>query len=131
LRGRFELEAPDNRNAFTLVGRLEERLGRPEGPDLRLTYDIVLESDELAISSANNIERYNIIGRIGYTVSRVGSPAVLTRGAVENFTSYSTTALTVGTLAAEEDARERLMILLADQIVAQLLATAGEWMPPR
>jgi LPS-assembly lipoprotein len=37
----------------------------------------------------------------------------------------------VGTLAAEEDARERLMILLADQIVAQLLATAGEWMPPR
>jgi LPS-assembly lipoprotein len=33
----------------------------------------------------------------------------------------------VAGLAAEEDAAQRLMRILADQIVSQLLATSGQW----
>ena len=46
------------------------------------------------------------------------------KGEVENFTAYSTTGSTVETLAAERDARERLMMILASQITARLYAQA-------
>jgi LPS-assembly lipoprotein len=45
----------------------------------------------------------------------------VTSGSVDNFTGYSATGTTVATLAAERDAQERLMTILADQIVTRLL----------
>ena len=52
----------------------------------------------------------------------------VTGGRVESFTSWSATGSTVAGLTAEEDARLRLMRILADQIVARLLATSGDWL---
>jgi LPS-assembly lipoprotein len=45
---------------------------------------------------------------------------------VKSFTAYSATGSTVAGLAAEEDAAYRLMRILADQIVAQLIATSDK-----
>ena len=52
----------------------------------------------------------------------------VTGGRVESFTSWSATGSTVAGLTAEEDARLRLMRILADDIVARLLATSGDWL---
>ncbi|WP_330449555.1 hypothetical protein FLP41_04955 [Paracoccus marcusii] len=50
---------------------------------------------------------------------------MITQGRVSSFTSYSTTGTTISTLAAEGDARERLALMLADQVVTRLLAAAS------
>jgi LPS-assembly lipoprotein len=44
---------------------------------------------------------------------------------VQSFTAYSATGSTVAGLAAEEDAATRLMRILADQIVARLIAASA------
>jgi LPS-assembly lipoprotein len=44
---------------------------------------------------------------------------------VKSFTAYSATGSTVAGLAAEEDAATRLMRILADQIVARLVAVTA------
>jgi LPS-assembly lipoprotein len=43
---------------------------------------------------------------------------------VDSFTSYSATGSTVAGLTAKEDAGRRLMVILADQIVARLMVAA-------
>jgi LPS-assembly lipoprotein len=47
---------------------------------------------------------------------------IVTSGTVENFTGYSATGTTVATLASAQDAQERLMRILAEQIIARLYA---------
>ena len=42
------------------------------------------------------------------------------------FTGYSATGSSVATLAGERDARDRLMIILADQVVDALLIAAAD-----
>ena len=56
-----------------------------------------------------------------------GSDRVLTQGKVENFTGYSVTSLIVSIQSVTRDANERLMVILADQITARLIATAPDW----
>ncbi|HCQ58330.1 MAG TPA: hypothetical protein DIU10_10575, partial [Sulfitobacter sp.] len=47
---------------------------------------------------------------------------IVTSGKVESFTGYSATGTTVATRAAELDAQERLMVILADLVVSRLYA---------
>ncbi|MEM9524565.1 MAG: hypothetical protein AAF982_11380, partial [Pseudomonadota bacterium] len=110
----MSLAAPTDRRAFVLVGHLENRLGRPRSPDYLLTYAISTDSRGLAISSVNNIERFNLNGTLSSEVMDQRSGARATGGVVDNFTSYSTTASTVGTFSARNDAENRLMISLGD-----------------
>ena len=49
----------------------------------------------------------------------------MTSGTVQSFTSYSATGSTIATLAAQRDARARLMQILADQIAQRLAAEPG------
>jgi len=51
----------------------------------------------------------------------------LRSGSVENFTGFSATGSIVGSITATEDAQERLMVILADQLVTELVATAPDW----
>lgn len=47
----------------------------------------------------------------------------MAQGEVSNFTSHSTVGTVIATTAAEADARGRLAVMLADQVVTRLLAT--------
>lgn len=124
LRDRVEIAAPDSTESYLLVQNLEERLGRSASPDYRLGLALATASQGLAITPANEITRYTITGVADYTLTRIGEEGVVASGQVRNFTGYSATGTTVDTLAAERDARARLMQMLADQITAQLYATA-------
>jgi hypothetical protein len=64
-------------------------------------------------------------GAIDYSLTDRGTGARLAGGRVHSFTAYSATGSTVAGLAAEEDAAYRLMRILADQVVARLIATAA------
>lgn len=127
LQDRFAIAAPDDRNAFDLVERLEERLGRGDAATRALSHDIDVRQVGVAVSPTNAITRFNVIGSVTFSVTDTADGTVLTRGKVSNFTAYSATGTTVSTRAAEIDALRRLMRILADQIVAQLLATSADW----
>ena len=64
------------------------------------------------------------MGRVLYSLHRLSDDQVVASGDVENFVGYSATGSTVEALAAENDAKERLMSILADQISSRILATA-------
>jgi LPS-assembly lipoprotein len=60
-------------------------------------------------------------------VTETASDVQVQAGEVSTFTAYASSGSPVATAAARRDAQERLMIALADQIVARLLAGADAW----
>ena len=127
LLGKVMVDDPDDKNSFDFVGRLEERLGRAEGAAYRLSYSISTATVALGISRSNVITRYNVTGTITYALRHILTDAVLASGSVRNFTSYSASGTVVSTAASERDAYLRLMRILADQIMTELVAASTSW----
>lgn len=125
LLGTIWVQDPTDKNGFDLVERLEERLGRPEEIRYDLTYTITTEAVGVGITTENEITRYNLKGVVDYTLTERSTQARVAGGRVQTFTAYSATGSTVAGLAAEEDAAFRLMRILADQIVARLIAVSA------
>jgi LPS-assembly lipoprotein len=119
------VQDPTDKNGFDLVERLEERLGRPEAVRYDLTFTITTEAVGVGITTANEISRFNLKGAVDYTLTERATGRRVAGGRVQNFTAYSATGSTVALLAAEEDAATRLMRILADQIVARLVASTA------
>lgn len=122
LQNRIEVNEPTTRDAYLITRQLETRLGRGGNADFALDVDVVTVEEGLAVNRQSDITRYNLIGAATYTLTDRSSGAVVTSGKVDNFTGYSATGSTVATLAAERDAQQRLMTILADQIVTRLFA---------
>ncbi|MGB7240643.1 MAG: LPS assembly lipoprotein LptE [Sulfitobacter sp.] len=124
LQNRVLVDAPVDRNAYLATQRIEERIGRGDNAAYTLALKITSSNQGLAIDAAGTTTRYNLVGQADYVLKDTATGQVVTSGKVNNFTGYSATSSTVSALAAERDAQRRLMIILADQIVARLLATA-------
>lgn len=127
LRGRVAVDPPRDNVGFELVRQLEDRLGLPSTADYRLTAEVFLSEEELGITPDQEITRFNLLGRVAFQVRDMGSDSVLTDGQVANFTSYSATGTPFATQTAKQNATDRLMSTLADQVVARLLITAQDW----
>ena len=127
LLDRVLVDAPSDKNGFDLVERLEERLGRTRAPAYRLSYTIGTTTEGQGITTTNAVTRFRVNGTIDFALTDSATDAVLSRGTVSSFTSYSASGTPVSTVASEEDANKRLMRLLADQIVTRLIATSGQW----
>ena len=125
LRGTIWVQDPDTKAGFDLVERLEERLGRPREIRYDLAYRITTEAVGVGVTTDSQITRYNLKGVVDYTLTERATGAQVASGRVQNFTAYSATGSTVAGLAAEEDASLRLMRILADQIVARLIAVSA------
>ena len=124
LRDKVEVAAPESADSYLLVQNLEERLGRPGVPVYSLSLALATTAQGQAITASNETTRCSLVGKVDYVLREKGSAAVVASGSVDNFTGYSATGSTVETLAAERDARARLMNILADQITTQLYTTA-------
>jgi LPS-assembly lipoprotein len=127
LRGSIEIADPADASGFVLVRELETLLGDAESPQYRLEADIRLRDEGVGILPDQTITRYQVVGVVDYQLSGLASGEEVAKGRVSNFTSYSATSTTVATTAARRDARDRLMINLADQIVSDLVLTRPEW----
>lgn len=132
LRGRIAYRAPNTPEGFRLRARLEDRLGRVEQGDYLLTVDMDIEEVAVVISSAEDINRFNLPGTATWTLTEAGSDTALASGVAATFTAYSAFDTTVATQEAQDDARDRLAIALADLIVTDIIiasettiATAG------
>jgi len=125
LRGRIHAADPTNRNTFQFVKQLESRLGRPQAPVFDLGYSLQTSEDGLAITTDQQTTRFNVIGKLDFTLTDRRDGTVALRGSVNSFTGYSATGTTVSTRTAQQDAYDRLMVILADKIVTRLIGAAG------
>ncbi|TMV10516.1 LPS assembly lipoprotein LptE [Arenibacterium halophilum] len=120
LSNEVEYDAPATEESYILVRELEQRLGRADTPLFHLALTTTVTVDGQAITAAGSITRFSMVGDVRYVLSRSDTGEEIARGRVENFTGYSATGTTVATLAAETDARERLMRILAEMLVTRL-----------
>ena len=124
LRGQVQVQEPDSPDDYVLTRTLEDRLGRASAPAYALGYTVSTETEGQAVTSTGETTRYSLVGTVDYVLTALDGGAVVASGKVSNFTGYSATGSTVETLAGERDAAERLMTLLADQLVTRIYATA-------
>ena len=129
LWGQLSLDPPQDQNAYLLRRRIEERLGQATAGAWRLSTQIKTDDIGLGFTTDGDITRYNINGTTDYTLRRTGSSEIFRQGKIQHFTSYSATGTTVATLAAKRDAEVRLMTILADQIIDQLLIISEDLQP--
>ena len=129
LLGQLSLDPPQDRNDYLLQRRIEERLGQATAGAWRLSTQIKTDDIGLGFTTDGDITRYNINGTTDYTLRRTGSSEIFRQGKIQHFTSYSATGTTVATLAAKRDAEVRLMTILADQIIDQLLIMSEDLQP--
>ena len=124
LFGKVRPRDPGTPLDFVFNRRLAERLGPEDAAIYALDYRISAGVVAQAITPDEVTTRYSLNGTADFALTGPGG-AVITQGRVSSFTSYSTTGTTISTLAAEGDARERLALMLADQVVTRLLAAAS------
>ncbi len=130
LLGRVRVDDPDDKLSFDLVARLEERLGRTRTPAFLLSYEISTREQGQAIAPDNSITRYQLFGSAEYTIRDAATGDVLTKGRANGFTVFSAIGNRVESKASRADAGVRLMQILADRIVTDLIATSGSWNTP-
>lgn len=125
LQGSILPDAPRSRDEYLLIQQIEDRLGRGADGPYALGYSYAISGARMAVTADNVTTRFNLVGRVDFTLRDRATDAVLLRDSVNSFTGYSTTGSTSATEAASRDARERLATLLADQMVTRLIAAAG------
>lgn len=120
------LADPDDRNGYLLNQRLEERLGRAQVERFALSAVPVVNEFSMGTTSDGRTTRFQLRGSAKYKLVDSASAEILAEGTVESFTGYSATGTTVATLAAERDAKRRLMVILADLLIEQLMFVVAD-----
>ncbi|GAA4220058.1 hypothetical protein GCM10022290_13030 [Sagittula marina] len=118
----IDLPEPSDDSQYVFNRRFEERMGRGGGAaPYRLTTRIQIDDQDIGATSAGSVTRVRLIGRVFFTLTDTATGEVVRDARTNAFTGYSTTGATVATSAAQRDAQERLMILLADQVIDDLV----------
>jgi len=130
LRGRIKADPPNTRNDFDFVAAFENALDRSPDPVWRLAYQISVYVVNLAVTPEGSILRYNYIGTVTYQVYDLATGAVVTQGSANSFTASAATRSTIAAAASTTDATTRLMQILSDLVITQLLATSKTWVTP-
>jgi LPS-assembly lipoprotein len=123
LQGQVRVADPRTADDYAFLRRLTERLGPEDVARYELGYALRIARVAQAITPDEVTTRYSLNGTASYTLTDAATGAVVAQGEVSNFSSYSTVGTVIATTAAEQDARGRLAVMLADQVVTRLLAT--------
>ncbi len=111
-------------NDFTLTRALQDRLGPPgDAPRFRLATALSLDTEQVAVTTAQSVNRFNLIGVVDYTLTDIASGDTIRAGRIDGFNSFSAIGTSLATRTAQIDATDRLMVILADRIMADLVST--------
>ena len=114
-------KTPDTTRGYALRQQFRARLGSTYNPRLQLEAGISVQTRSAAVSSEGAKTRINLIGTSNWVLTDLQTGARLATGQARGFTSYSATGTTVATQTSDDDATNRLAIILADMIVSELL----------
>lgn len=120
LEGRIAIAEPNTQDQFLVTRRLETRLGRANPAPLTLQYSVSHSLAGLGTTATGGTTRYHRVGYLSYSLIATDTGAKIDSGSLTNFTGYSATGNTAATLAAERNSIERLMVILADQLIDRL-----------
>jgi LPS-assembly lipoprotein len=123
LMGQVELAEPKDRNDFDLARQLENRLGPAEAGAYRLETTIKTSEVAVGVTAEQETTRYNVRGQVTFQLIDAATGAQVLSGTVQNFTGYSTTDTVVATRTSQIDAHQRLMVILANDIVTRLITS--------
>lgn len=123
LDGQVRVADPQTADDYAFLRRLTERLGPAETGRYDLAYALRVAVLPQAITPDEVTTRFSLNGTATYRLTDSATRATVAQGEVSNFTSHSTVGTVIATNAAEQDARNRLAVMLADQVVTRLLAT--------
>ncbi|WP_112320871.1 LPS assembly lipoprotein LptE [Oceanibium sediminis] len=129
LQGQVDVPVLPGLFGFAMRERLVTRLGPASAPAYELAIESDVEEVERAIRRDRSITRFNLNARADYRLESLTTGTTLTSGSVRETTAYSAVASPFATRAAEEDARRRLAVALADRIILRLAASAAEFAP--
>jgi LPS-assembly lipoprotein len=127
LNGRLEITAGKGREPFEMRERMVERFGFTNNPSYTLIFSYDVSSKGLAVSTTAEITRYNLTGISKFKVTDILTGKVVFSSTVKSLTAYSATSETYPTRVAEQDARTRLALALADQIITRVSSTSAQW----
>ena len=123
LHGQVRVADPQTTDDYAFLRRMTERLGPAETGRYDLAYTLRVAVLPQAITPDEVTTRFSLNGTATYRLTDSATGATVAQGEVSNFTSHSTVGTVIATNAAEQDARNRLAVMLADQVVTRLLAT--------
>ena len=123
LHGQVRVADLQTADDYAFLRRMTERLGPAETGRYDLAYTLRVAVLPQAITPDEVTTRFSLNGTATYRLTDSATGATVAQGEVSNFTSHSTVGTVIATNAAEQDARNRLAVMLADQVVTRLLAT--------
>ncbi|MEO0773535.1 MAG: hypothetical protein AAFZ04_10175 [Pseudomonadota bacterium] len=126
LQNSVTLDDPDDRADYLLVRRFEERMGPANPARYGLSYSVSLVESGIAVSSTSITTRQNILGSITYALRDLQTDKVVSSGTVDQFTSYSAEDTTISAQTSKQDAEERLMVIMTDQMITRLTADTSQ-----
>ena len=113
------VQAPKNRVEFELVRNLEKQFRKNSLSKYELNYTLTIEEEKVVVSASQTLERYNLFGSLKYSLTDRDGSLALTN-TVKSFASYSATGTPLATERAKRDAQDRLMVILAEQVLARI-----------
>lgn len=127
IREKIKPVDPVNKNDFNFTERFENRLGVAAVPVYMLEYHITTKSKNLYIALDNGLTRFQVVGDVTWSLIRIKDGVVVESGRTSSFSGFSTLQYSIGEILSEDDASFRLMTILADQVVSQIIAVSGRW----
>ena len=113
------VQAPKNRVEFELVRNLEKQFIKNSSSKYELNYTLTIEEEKVVVSASQTLERYNLFGSLKYSLTDKDGSLALTNMA-KSFASYSATGTPLATERAKRDAQDRLMAILAEQVLTRI-----------
>ena len=118
---KVDLKEPKTSNEFRLNRYLISRIGDAEDAEFFLKYELFTETKRTALSFDGKAYRIRIHGEVKFSLIQNGENTILVSSSVKDSLGYSDAILAVTDQASERDAYARLMILLGDRIIDELL----------
>jgi len=119
LTGQVTLRAPREPGEAALADALRARLGS-EGSAYALDYTLSFGAPPQITAADGRVLRTGLVGTVDYRLTQ-GDRSIAS-GRVSAASSFASDGTPVATLASDVSARERVAAMLADQIMARLLA---------
>ena len=113
------VQAPKDRVEFELVRNLEKQFRKKSSRQYELNYTLTIKEEKIVVSASQTLERYSLFGSLKYSLTHKDGNVVLTNIA-KSFTGYSATGTPLATESAKRDAQDRLMAILAEQVLTRI-----------
>ena len=120
---RVDIKEPTTSNEFRLNRYLASRIGLARDAEFFLEYELFTETKRTALSFDGKAYRIRILGEVKFSLLHSQKDTILLSSSVKDSLGYSDAILAVTDQASERDAYKRLMVLLGDRIVDELLSS--------